>query len=94
MLREPELRKYEFIRDSLLDMLQNFESYLESDWQKIILNFLLLIFPKYVAVLPDFEIIKRKLANIIDIMTYEDLLQRLDNIISKFQNDTFMPVQT
>lgn len=30
----------------------------------------------------DFEIIKRKYANIIDIMTYDDLLRRLDNIIS------------
>ena len=30
----------------------------------------------------DFEIIKRKYANIIDIITYDDLLRRLDNIIS------------
>jgi hypothetical protein len=30
----------------------------------------------------DFEIIKRKYANIIDIMTYDDLLRRLDNIIA------------
>lgn len=30
----------------------------------------------------DFEIIKRKYANIVDIMTYDDLLRRLDNIIS------------
>ena len=29
----------------------------------------------------DFEIIKRKYANIIDIMTYDDLLLRLDNMI-------------
>ena len=30
----------------------------------------------------DFEIIKRKYANVIDIMTYDDLLRRLDNIIT------------
>ena len=29
----------------------------------------------------DFEIIKRKHTNIIDIMTYDDLLRRMDNII-------------
>ena len=36
----------------------------------------------------DFEIIKRKYANIADIMTYDDLLNRLRNIISKFENGT------
>ncbi len=30
----------------------------------------------------DFEIIRRKYANIIDIMTYDDLFRRLDNIIA------------
>lgn len=30
----------------------------------------------------DFEIIKRKYANIVDIMTYDDLLRRLENIIA------------
>lgn len=30
----------------------------------------------------DFEIIKRKYANIVDIMTYDDLLRRMDNIIA------------
>lgn len=34
--------------------------------------------------LMDFEIIKRKYANIIDLMTYDDLLKRIKNIISKF----------
>jgi len=35
----------------------------------------------------DFEIIKRKYANIIDIMTYDDLLHRLDNIIAMSQHN-------
>lgn len=29
----------------------------------------------------DFELIKRKYANVVDIITYDDLLRRLDNII-------------
>ena len=33
----------------------------------------------------DFEIIKRKYANIMDIMTYDDLLRRLENIITRFK---------
>lgn len=32
----------------------------------------------------DFEIIKRQYSNIVDIITYDDLLRRLDNIIAKF----------
>ncbi len=35
----------------------------------------------------DFEIIKRKFANIIDIMTYDDLLRRLDNIIAMIHHN-------
>ena len=35
----------------------------------------------------DFEIIKRKFANIIDIMTYDDLLHRLDNIIAMIHHN-------
>ena len=33
----------------------------------------------------DFEIIRRKYANIMDILTYDDLLARLNNIIAKFE---------
>ena len=33
----------------------------------------------------DFEIIRRKYANIIDIITYDDLINRLENLIKKFQ---------
>lgn len=35
----------------------------------------------------DFEIIKRKYANIVDIITYDDLLRRLDNIISMINHN-------
>lgn len=33
----------------------------------------------------DFEIIKRKYSNIMDIITYDDLLKRLENIINRFR---------
>jgi hypothetical protein len=33
----------------------------------------------------DLEIIKRKYANMIDVLTYDDLLRRLDNIIVSLQ---------
>ena len=36
----------------------------------------------------DFEIIRRKYVNIMDILTYDDLLARLDRIIDKFKNKT------
>jgi hypothetical protein len=206
VLKEYEVLKYEFIRDRLIEMLNDLDAYSEGEWQKLMLDFLLLIFPKYVAVLEtlhirdyytepgkstnryidltlvdangnidiieikkpfmnsllstrkyrdnytpkkelsgsvmqvekylfhlnkwgvegekkinakraselpsgmqikvtnpkamiilgrdndfatdqrfDFEIIKRKYANIVDIMTYDDLLQRLENIIAKFK---------
>ncbi len=35
----------------------------------------------------DFEIIKRKYANIVDVMTYDDLLRRLDNIIAMIEKN-------
>jgi hypothetical protein len=35
----------------------------------------------------DFEIIKRKYANVVDIMTYDDLLCRLDNIIAMIEKN-------
>mgnify|MGYP002151419419 CR=1 FL=1 len=40
-----------YIRDSLIEMLKDAESYSEHDWQKLIANFLLLIFPKYICVI-------------------------------------------
>ena len=33
----------------------------------------------------DFEIVKRKYKNVIDILTYDDLLQRLDFTIEQIQ---------
>jgi hypothetical protein len=46
-----ESKKYLFIRETLVEMLANANSYSEAKWQKLIADFLLLIFPKYIAVL-------------------------------------------
>ncbi|MEQ9288696.1 MAG: DUF4263 domain-containing protein [Cyclobacteriaceae bacterium] len=34
----------------------------------------------------DLEIVKRKYSNVMDIITYDDLIERLENIMGKFQN--------
>ncbi|NLJ74133.1 MAG: DUF4263 domain-containing protein, partial [Firmicutes bacterium] len=38
------------------------------------------------AQLKDFEVIKRKYKNVIDIITYDELLARLKHIIFKFEH--------
>ena len=48
-----ELQKFEYIQSELSGMLQAADSYLERDWQKKILELLLFVFPKYVAVLEE-----------------------------------------
>jgi hypothetical protein len=51
-----EPKKFEFVRDELQLMLKDAETYTEKDWQKLIVSFLLLIFPKYIAVLENLHI--------------------------------------
>lgn len=51
-----ELKKFEYIRDTLQEMLKDADAYIEKDWQKLIANFLLLVFPKYIAVLENVHI--------------------------------------
>lgn len=46
-----EVQKYEYIRDRIQEELKCEGSYSENEWQDLMLHFLLLIFPKYVAVL-------------------------------------------
>ena len=54
--KEYEVEKYEFIRDELMEMLKSPDAYVEKDWQNKILSFLLLLFPKYIAVLDNLHI--------------------------------------
>ncbi|MGQ0742109.1 MAG: Shedu immune nuclease family protein [Alphaproteobacteria bacterium] len=48
---EYERRKYEFIRDAIVELLKDENSYSEDEWRDLMLKFILLIFPKYVYVL-------------------------------------------
>jgi hypothetical protein len=55
-LLQTELEKYILIRETIADWLVNGASRTEADWQKMIVSFLLLIFPKYVAVLSNVHV--------------------------------------
>lgn len=55
-LLEAELAKYELIRDTLRGWLAAAEVRVERDWQQLLMKFLLLIFPKYVAILENVQI--------------------------------------
>lgn len=57
LVAEYETDKFEFVRDELKAMLDTPKGYSEADWQRRILKFILLIFPKYIAVLPNLQII-------------------------------------
>ena len=56
LVSEYETDKFEFVRDELKSMLDLPEGYSEADWQRRILKFILLIFPKYIAVLSNLQI--------------------------------------
>lgn len=56
ILESFELQKFEYIRSELSSMLTAVESYAEKDWQRKILELLLFIFPKYIAVLENVHI--------------------------------------
>jgi hypothetical protein len=56
-LIQTEIYKYVFIRETIAEWLRDDTDRSEGDWQKLILNFLLLIFPKYVAVLSNVQIV-------------------------------------
>lgn len=51
VINEIELTKFTFIKEQLLEMLGNLDGYDEKQWQDRILEIILLLFPKYVAVL-------------------------------------------
>lgn len=46
-----EVSKYAFIRDKIMELLEDERSYSENEWRDLMLRFILLIFPKYVCVL-------------------------------------------
>lgn len=56
LLAPYEQAKFEYVRDELRSMLGDAESYSEKEWQDLIVRFLLIIFPKYITVLPNLQI--------------------------------------
>jgi hypothetical protein len=48
---ELELEKFTYVRDRLVEMLKDVETYSEADWQAAVADLFLLVFPQYVAVL-------------------------------------------
>lgn len=56
ILENFELQKFEYIHNELSVMLNTADSYKEKDWQNKILDLLLFIFPKYIAVLENVRI--------------------------------------
>ena len=55
-LLQAEIDKFVYVRDTIIAWLRSADSYTERDWQKMIIKIILLIFPKYVAVLENVEI--------------------------------------
>lgn len=56
ILENFELQKFEYIHAELDGMLKDVDGYSEGDWQKKILELLLFVFPKYIAVLENVHI--------------------------------------
>ncbi|MGE4535327.1 Shedu immune nuclease family protein [Halomonas sp.] len=55
-LADFELKKFEYIHDELISMLDTADSYAEKDWQTKILGLLLFVFPKFITVLENVHI--------------------------------------
>lgn len=55
-LKRLEIEKYVLIRDLIDDALKTKKDWSESDWQQLMLSFLLLLFPKYIKVLENVTI--------------------------------------
>ena len=50
-LLQAEIDKFAYLRDTISAWLENADAYSERDWQRMIMKMILLIFPKYIAVL-------------------------------------------
>lgn len=55
-LIQAEIDKYIYLRDTISAWLEKATSYTERDWQKLITKIILLLFPKYVAVLENVQV--------------------------------------
>ncbi|MFT3976845.1 MAG: DUF4263 domain-containing protein [Sphingomonas bacterium] len=55
-LLQAEINKFIYLSEVIIDWLRQADAYSERDWQRMILKIILLLFPKYVAVLENVEI--------------------------------------
>ncbi|HEY6847911.1 MAG TPA: Shedu anti-phage system protein SduA domain-containing protein [Terracidiphilus sp.] len=55
-LLQAEIDKFTFIHNTIKEWLESSEGRTEKEWRKMLLNFILLIFPKYVTVLEEVQI--------------------------------------
>lgn len=55
-LKKLEVEKYILIRDLIADALETKKDWPEYDWQRLMLSFLLLLFPKYIKILEEVKI--------------------------------------
>jgi len=55
-LKEYEIEKWVYVRDQIRMMLSQSDAYSEKQWQRQILEFILLLFPKYIKVIENFQI--------------------------------------
>lgn len=53
---ELELEKFTYVRDRLVEMLKDAETYSEAQWQAAVADLFLLVFPQYVAVLQHVQV--------------------------------------
>ncbi|MDT7458374.1 Shedu immune nuclease family protein [Citrobacter koseri] len=56
VINELEIEKYTLIRDAIEKALNNKQHWSEKDWQKMMVKFLLLLFPKYILVIENITI--------------------------------------
>jgi hypothetical protein len=54
-----ELEKFAYVRDRLIEMLTDADSYSEADWQATVADLFLLVFPQYIAVLQNVHVKER-----------------------------------
>lgn len=55
-LLQSEIDKYVYLRDLISKWLEDVDAHTEADWQKLIVKIILLLFPKYIAVLSSVRI--------------------------------------
>lgn len=54
-----EREKFTFVRDRLFEMLRSADGYTEANWQKVVADLFLLIYPQYIAVLNNVQVQER-----------------------------------